>query len=295
MAAEMNKDPAITMHSYARKALENQLEVLDGLINSENPTPICEGSVEGRRPGKKSKTLASEGDTQQNVSNSALMTVMERIEKLQEESLRRLQSLESTVQDNTQAIRSATDSLEQLGKQVDDVTLHVDSLQSQVETLEKENAVLRDKVANLQAYQRRWNLRVAGIPEHTGEDIKKTIIDILGLVSPDIAQQLHFSVDIVHRLGPCSADRHSSRRIIVQFLSRTHRDKIWKDARTSKLLKERKIQIFEDLTPETKDARNKLWPMVEQARKEGKRAGFRGACALIDGKTITVNDLKNDI
>ncbi|XP_053179039.1 interferon-induced protein with tetratricopeptide repeats 5-like [Scomber japonicus] len=241
------------MHSYARKALENQLEVLDGLINSENPTPICEGSVEGRLPGKKSKTLASEGDTQQNVSNSALMNVMERIEKLQEESLRRLQSLESTVQDNTQAIRSATDSLEQLGKQVDDVTLHVDSLQSQVETLEKENAVLRES---------------ASLPKK--------------MEPQNIAQQLHFSVDIVHRLGPRSADRHSSRRIIVQFLSRTHRDKIWKDARTSKLLKERKIQIFEDLTPETKDARNKLWPMVEQARKEGKRAGFRGACALID-------------
>ncbi len=119
------------------------------------------------------------------------MTVMERIEKMQEESLRILQSLETTVKDNTQTIKSVTDSLEFLGKQVEDVTLHVDSLQSQVETLEKENAVLHDKCINLEAYQRRWNLRVAGIPKRAREDIKKTIIDILGLVSPDIAQHLH--------------------------------------------------------------------------------------------------------
>lgn len=80
------------------------------------------------------------------------MTVMERIEKMQEESLRRLQSLETTVKDNTQTIKSVTDPLVFLGKQVEDVTLHVDSLQSQVETLEKENVMLCDKCSNLEAY-----------------------------------------------------------------------------------------------------------------------------------------------
>lgn len=64
--------------------------------------------------------------------------------------------------------------------------------------------------------------------------------------------------------------------------------------RTSKLLKDRKIQIFEDLTQDTKDARNKLWPLVEQVRKEGKTAGFRGSYALIDNKKIMVNDMKSN-
>ena len=190
-----------------------------------NPT-IPDESVKDRRPGKKAKKMPSGGDDEQTVTNSALMTVMERIEKMQVESLNKLQSLETTVKDNTQTIKSVTDSLEFLGKQVEDVTLHVDSLQSQVETLKKENAVLREKCTNLEAYQRRWNLRVAGIPERAGEDLKKTIIDILGMVSPHIAQHLHFSVDTVHRLGPRSADPHATCRIIVQFLSRTHRDTI---------------------------------------------------------------------
>lgn len=254
-----SRHPATTMHSYARSARESQLGVMDGLLNPESSSTIPVENNADRRPGKKSKKLASElGDDEQTVSNAALMTVMERIEKMQEESLRKLHSLETTVKDNTQTIKSVTDSLEFLGKQVEDVTLQVDSLQSHVEALEKENAVLRDKWNNLEAYQRRWNLRMAGIPERTGEDIKKTIIDILAQVSPDIAQDLRFSVDIVHRLGPRSADLHSSRRIIVQFLSRTHRDRIWRDARTSQLLKERKIKILEDLTQDMKDARNKL-------------------------------------
>ena len=51
----MNKDSAITMDSYARKALENQLEVLDGLLNTENPSTISDENIENRRPGKKSK------------------------------------------------------------------------------------------------------------------------------------------------------------------------------------------------------------------------------------------------
>lgn len=290
-----SRHPAIAMHSYARSALENQLGIMDDLLNPESPSTISDGNMAERRPGKKSKKLAKDSeDENQIVSNAALMTVMERIERMQEESLRKLHSLETTVKDNTQTIKSVTDSLEYLGRQVEDVSLQVDSLQTHVETLEKENAVLRDRWSSLETSQRRGNLRVAGVPERTGEDIKKTIIDILAQVSPDIAQDLHLSVDLVHRLGPRPADHRSSRRIMVQFLSRSHRDKIWRDARTSKFLKERNVKIFEDLTQDMKDARNKLWPLVEQARKEGKKAGFRGAHALIDGKRITVNDMKND-
>ncbi|KAL1261521.1 hypothetical protein QQF64_006786 [Cirrhinus molitorella] len=59
---------------------------------------------------------------------------------------------------------------------------------------------------------------------------------------------------------------------------------IWRDARTAAVLKERKIRTFEDLTQSTKDTRNKLWPLVERARKEGKRAGSRGPFAYIDEK-----------
>ena len=67
--------------------------------------------------------MASELENEQTVSNAALMTVMERTEKMQKESLRKLHSHETTVKDNTQTIKSVTDSLEFLGKRVGDVNL----------------------------------------------------------------------------------------------------------------------------------------------------------------------------
>lgn len=260
------------------------MQVMDELLNSEGAQ--SEPSPESPR-AKKSRS----GEDEQPVFTSRLLAAMERVERMQEESLRRLRSLETSVKTNTDTLRSVTDSLEFLGKQVEDVTKKTDNLQTRVETLEKENTVLREKCNDLDAYKRRWNLRVAGIPERPGENVKKIITDLFSQISPDIGDQLPLAVDIAHRLGPRSGEDRSSRRIVVQFLSRSHRDKIWRDARTSGVLKERKIKIMEDLTQEAKDARNKLWPLVEQARKEGRRAGFRGASALIDGKKVTVKDI----
>lgn len=54
---------------------------------------------------------------------------------------------------------------------------------------------------------------------------------------------------------------------------------------------QQKTRILEDLTQETNDARNKLWPLVEQARKEGKKAGFQVSFAYINGKRLSVNDV----
>ena len=273
--------------------MDDQLAVMDKLVDSEGPPPEPSPETPKKRPSKKSKTLISEEDEQdgQPVLSSRLLSAMERVERMQEESLRRLRSLETTVKDNTDTLKNVRDSLEFLGKQVEDVTKKADNLQTRVEFLEKENTALHQKCNDLDAYKRRWNLRVAGIPEHTGENVKKIIVDLFRQISPDIGDQLLLSVDITHRLGPRSGETRSSRRIVVQFLSRSHRDRIWKDARTSGLLKERNIKIMEDLTQEVKDARNKLWPPVEQARKEGKRAGFRGASALIEGKRVTVKDM----
>lgn len=129
-------------------------------------------------------------------------------------------------------------------------------------------------------------MRVAGVPESNNENAKKIILDVFANVSPESASSLANSVDIVHRLGPkTAADR--SRRIIVQFTSRTIRDKIWKDAKSSDYLRRNNYRILEDLSLNMKEERNKLWPLVKQAREEGKRAGFRGAFAYVEGKKIS--------
>lgn len=185
--------------------------------------------------------------------------------------------------------KSVADSLKALWGRMEDMSGQVSTLQAEVATLGKASTELRDKYNDMDAYSRRWNLRVNEIPEKMGENIKR--IDLFGQISPDIANQSAFTVDIAHRVGPRSGHEPSSRRVIVRFLSRSHRDMIWKDARTSELLKERRIKISEDLTQEAKESRNQLWPLVEKVRKEGKNAGFRGAHAYIDGKRVTAKDM----
>lgn len=194
------------------------------------------------------------------------LSIFERIGKRQVESLKRLQSLEDAVKGNTKTMKSVADSLKALWGRMEDMSGRVSTLQAEVATLGKASTELRDKYNDMDAYSRRWNLRVNGIPEKMGENIKR--IDLFGQISPDIANQLAFTVDIAHRVGPRSGHERSSRRVIVRFLSRSHWDMIWKDARTSELLKERRIKILEDLTQEAKESRNQLWPLVEKARRE---------------------------
>ncbi|KAI2646758.1 LINE-1 type transposase domain-containing protein 1 [Labeo rohita] len=105
-----------------------------------------------------------------------------------------------------------------MNRPVEDVTENVLSLQSKVEILEKENKSLKEKCCGLDGYKRRWNLRVAGIPERERENVKIVVIEVFRSLSPLSAEKLQDMVDIAHRLGPKSGNSNR-RRIIVQFLS----------------------------------------------------------------------------
>ena len=213
---------------------------------------------------------------------------------MQQETLGRLDSLERSVGENTGSIKTVNTTLDGMGEQLAVARTEIDALHTKVATLELDNTKLREKCYELDAYKRRWNLRVANVCEQEGENVKEVIIDLFSQVSPGIANQLSSSVDIAHRLGPRSDDATSPRRIIVQFISRTHRDIVWRDARQAAVLKDKKIRIFEDLTQEVKDARDQLWPLVEKARHSGIKAGFKGAVAVINGQRITVGDLTKE-
>lgn len=58
------------------------------------------------------------------------------------------------------------------------------------------------------------------------------------------------------------------------------------DRRGILLCKEERIRFTEDLTQEDWRARQVMWPKIDQARKEGKAAGFRGPFGFIEGKHI---------
>ncbi|KAL1250772.1 hypothetical protein QQF64_018568 [Cirrhinus molitorella] len=219
---ETEDDICSVMHSYARKSLKPTFTVGSEL------TPLLKTPDD--RPAKKPKPNIKTPE-----APPVLLDVMLRVEKMQEESLARLVHIESAVKDNSASIKSLVDSLEPLAKHMDGMAVKVEKVGSRVTTLEKKNTTLHERVEELDSYKRRWNLRVAGVEERTGENVKQLIINLFSEVSPDIAGQLPLLVDIAHRLGPRSNKEQLSWRIIVQFISRSHGDKIWRDATLEKM------------------------------------------------------------
>ncbi|KAJ8001023.1 hypothetical protein DPEC_G00186500 [Dallia pectoralis] len=221
-------------------------------------------------------------------SNAILLEAIERLGKKQDDFMEKLLEVEKSVASNSVLISDLTLRIDAVEKYSENTTVRSGKMDSQLSLLVAENKRLWDKVDELDAYKRRWNLRISGVLEEERENVKMIILDIFRQVSPGLADVLQSSIDVAHRLGP-KLGYTRPRTIIVQFLSRSHRDRIWADARRSEVLKQKKIRISKDLTQRTKEARNKLWPLVEKARKEG--AGFRGPNAVVDGKRISATDV----
>lgn len=125
---------------------------------------------------------------------------------------------------------------------------------------------------------RRWNLRLYGVPERSEEDVKAVVKDICKEILPDSERTSVTDIDVVHRIGKLSELKKNvtPRPVIIRFLSRTTRDLVWRNAKANEYLEKKRLRFKEDLTTADKEARTKLWPLVEKARKEGKASIFYG-------------------
>ncbi len=203
--------------------------------------------------------------------------------------LTRMQSLETTVNDNTNSLNSVTEALEFMNNQVEEMTSKVNSLQNRVESLEKENCVLRETCDELDAYKRRWNLRVSGIQEQRGEDVRKILIDSIQQSFSWDSRPAPLHAWRRHRLGPRaegSALQPPHHRA-VSFTQRPRSD--LEGCQNRRRPQRKENQDLEDLTQSTKDARNKLWPLGT-SEKGGEESRLQRAFAYIDGKRITAKE-----
>lgn len=148
---ESGENIRIVMHSYAKKSLEPRFEEA-----ASEPSPLPETP-----DSHQTKKLKPSPETPE--APAAMLAIMLRIEKMQEESLQRLVSVEAGVNGNSTSIKTLADSIETLGRQLETLNGKLDSVDGRVAKLEKENASLREKCDELDAYKRRWNLRIAGM------------------------------------------------------------------------------------------------------------------------------------
>lgn len=103
---------------------------------------------------------------------------------------------------------------------------------------------------------------------------------------PECKNRLYDTIDTVHRVGPKRPNGTRPRPIVIQFICRRTRD-VWKDAKTSPYLKEnRDLKFAEDLSKEDRERRSKLWPIIEKARRENKKAYYVGSRGFVNGTEV---------
>lgn len=187
-----------------------------------------------------------------------------------------------------------------IGKAIDELKRSVDFLSAEVQDIkgtvrktgvrvdkaEEKIQMLENKVAELARYKRRWNQRLRGLPEREGENVRSAVIDICQNIAPEYKEKFVEVIDSVHRLGRSNLAKFQARDIIIQFSMRHFRDAVWKMSKNHGYLKQRKLHFKEDLTPEDREKRNRLWPLIQKAREEKKMAFFVGGRAFIDNKEV---------
>ena len=158
------------MHSYARKAMDEQLEKMDEELKQASTRDASGIASRPNRPSKKSKTLASAEDDDQHISNARIFAAIEIIERLQMETLKRTHSAENTV-------KEVKDTLDGMGKQLEEVTTKVQTLETTVTALQKEKAELREKCDVQEALEPAGWLGSPRQPERTPGRLSPTCLD----------------------------------------------------------------------------------------------------------------------
>ncbi|CAI5669786.1 unnamed protein product [Oreochromis niloticus] len=172
----------------------------------------------------------------------------------------RSDNIESMVRENSNMVKENTLQIEGLKKTIDFVCAEMKDMKGKVCDLEKKEA--------------------------EKEDVRGKVIEICQSALPEQNHRLPDVIDTVHRLGAKRQGSTRPRGIIVQFTSRIYRDAVWKAAKTSSYLQDNHLRFAEDLSREDRERRDKLWPLIDKARKEGKPAYFVGGRGFISGSEV---------
>lgn len=270
----------MTDHDYSllAHAVDDEVEEIeaDDLLPKEKTINLDHTPIKAPNPKKKKKDKPAD-DTM----DSILKAVFELTGKMDKQIVKLdaqtdlLKKFEAKIEANSEAIR--------VNK------LDIGKMQKKMDELQAENKRLNEAILEQARYKRRWNLRLNGLPEKDGEDTREVVIGILTRVVPLSVEKLREAVDTVHRLGvkgTAATSNNRPRSIIIQFAMRTVKDEIWKRSREAIVCKELHIYFKKDYIKEDREARAKLYPLVQEARKKGLRAYLLEGYAMIDGRRV---------
>lgn len=258
-------------HDYANVELANA-----GLKKRERGEDSAPPTPSKQPPEEKRSKPAEEGD---GISNKKILEAILGLEKKCEAQL---EDIKEQNRQSAAMIASLAKAVEFNAAEVKDCKNKVIQLEKKNEQLLKENRDLKERVREQERYRMRWCLRLKGMKETKDENIRENVLQILQKITPEL--KLEEAVDIVHRLGKRADGRN--RNVVVLFTQRRIKEEIWKRSKDSSVCKREGVSFTEMLPQEDLEDRRRLWPLIDEARRAGKRAYFRGPHGFIDGRKI---------
>ncbi|KAL1276957.1 hypothetical protein QQF64_023630 [Cirrhinus molitorella] len=128
----------------------------------------------------------------------------------------KVDTLGTQLQQNSIMLAGIAKAVEFNAAEIKDCKTQLQSSIREVTALKKDNEDLKERVLELERYKRRWNLRIRGLKEKEGEDIRRR-------------------------------EENKTRHVIVQFTQRIHQDALWRMTKDHEICKELRISFIEDL------------------------------------------------
>lgn len=100
------------------------------------------------------------------------------------------------------------------------VEMQVQHNEKEIKNMSGQITKLQQKCDDAEHYSRRWNLRLYGMKETPGENVRAEIMKLFAVLAPDDKEKMGFLIDTVHRIGV--PRDNSNRPIIIQFNMRSY-------------------------------------------------------------------------
>lgn len=265
----------------SREGTDHDYAAMDVAVMSKRERSIDSvPSTPSKKPAEK-KAKSAEISESDEVSNATILKAILNLEKRVDEQLA---DLSVQCKQASTMLASLAKAVQFNSEEVKECKQKVKELERRNEQLTKDNYDLKERVREQERYKMRWCLRIKGLEEKKDEDVRSLVVGIPGKIAPDMTSKLEESVDVVHRVG--KKIENKVRHIIILFALRHVKEEIWRRTKDSAVCKNGGFHFAEVLPREDWEERRRLWPQIEQARRAGKRAFFRGPHGYIEGRRI---------
>ena len=201
-----------------------------------------------------------------------------------------IKELKTALEFTDAKVTDVENSVSNIQKNINEQNDCIDKIEIKTNKIQSENVFLKEKLLQLETYDRRENLRFSGIQEEANESHKQTKSKIIELFSNtmEIKDSKFIKLQRCHRLGVKSSKHATSRDIIVRFAFFPDREEVWEHRQK---LSGTNITMSEDFTAEIESRRVQLYPILRAAREKNHKCKLVVDKLIIDGRKYTLQTL----